>query len=1085
MATTITRDWRDVAISKSLGSLRTEAFADLGWRNGWSVLTLLRSPCRRKTSSGLTCIGLAPALILQRSTESDMRASQVTACTLAAIAWGLHDSAAANPPASHPSTAPQSASSPSAPVTTVAPPEASAAPESFPERSPESALETIDAEALADDGKSLTDTAEPDTHETLESPALIESSSDRPAADAPLTVPAPPAEPLADLDPAPTAATDAPVAAPAPISSIQRVPAALTPLTALTRLHPGSALRLPSALGQASAESNVPATRNICGRSPRPSQTANRTIAQSAGHRFNIQAIASLDQMVGRMAGVQKTMGLAAVPSVEPVPASVQVATASDRRCPFPKFTTTKVVRFSSVRPAMAAAGNPAAGWRFPLPIAAPITSGFGWRLHPVSGDRRFHEGIDFGAAIGTPVFSARSGQVKTTDWLGGYGLTVVVDHGEYQTLYAHLSDIVVEPGSRVEAGTILGKVGNTGNSTGPHLHFEIRQRTSDGWLAIDPAAIAAHATPAVVTVAARSGLDNASLPTVAVAGTTSTPSNPRSPNTDDSQTIPVANAQHTLPTPPTVPTVRPDRIAELPDSITTQVPALNVSNLESNLGTVEPLPLETIEDWVAACRRLAEQGQYGRALAACDRAIALQPRQIGPWFARGQVLMQLGRYEDAIAAYDYVLTREPNQSLVLTERCNAYRGAGDLQKALTDCDRALDINLNWGDRAPLVAHQTRGIILLQQERYADAIAAFDTILADTPNHSLALTLRGRAHLELGNLDAALTDSDRALEVDQQWESTTAAVGWYHRALVLTEQQQYEDAIAAYEQAVRLEPNYAAAWANHGMLLLYDGRPSDALLSLQQATQLNPDASLAWLHQADALNQLGQHDPALAATQHALAAEQSGDSAKLWIQRAAAHVGLNQPDRALAAADRAVNLAPNEPESWVQRAIALEKLDRLPEALTAVNHATELDATHAHAWLTHGRLLHHTGQPTEAIAAYHQALKHATSSQMVQDSLHYRSLAYQILGQLDEALADRDRLVSLAPRSTDAWYQRAGLLLAMDRYNDAIAAYDQVLTLNPSHANAWAERGMALRFLGDEDGALVSFERAEQVTGDR
>jgi murein DD-endopeptidase MepM/ murein hydrolase activator NlpD len=133
--------------------------------------------------------------------------------------------------------------------------------------------------------------------------------------------------------------------------------------------------------------------------------------------------------------------------------------------------------------------GNDNTNMMFPLPIPASITSLFGWRIHPITGDRRFHAGTDLGAAMGTPVVAAYSGNVVVSDLMGGYGLAVVLDHQKFgqQTLYAHLSEIFVQPGQVVEQGTVIGRVGSTGNSTGAHLHFEVRQLTNQGWVATDP----------------------------------------------------------------------------------------------------------------------------------------------------------------------------------------------------------------------------------------------------------------------------------------------------------------------------------------------------------------------------------------------------------------------------------------------------------------------------------------------------------------------------------------------------------------------------------------------------------------------
>ena len=103
-------------------------------------------------------------------------------------------------------------------------------------------------------------------------------------------------------------------------------------------------------------------------------------------------------------------------------------------------------------------------------PVSAPITSPFGWRWG------RMHEGVDLGAAYGTPIAAAGSGTVIYAGWLGGYGNLTVIDHGGgLATAYGHQSRIAVSVGQQVTRGEIIGYVGSTGHSTGPHLHFEVR----------------------------------------------------------------------------------------------------------------------------------------------------------------------------------------------------------------------------------------------------------------------------------------------------------------------------------------------------------------------------------------------------------------------------------------------------------------------------------------------------------------------------------------------------------------------------------------------------------------------------------
>ena len=124
----------------------------------------------------------------------------------------------------------------------------------------------------------------------------------------------------------------------------------------------------------------------------------------------------------------------------------------------------------------------------FPLPMAVPLTSAFGWRIHPVLGTGRMHSGTDLGAPTGTPVLAAYAGEVSMADWSGGYGLMVILRHleGTQESRYAHLSEVLVKAGQSVQKGEVIGRVGSTGLSTGPHLHFEWRHLTNNGWVAVD-----------------------------------------------------------------------------------------------------------------------------------------------------------------------------------------------------------------------------------------------------------------------------------------------------------------------------------------------------------------------------------------------------------------------------------------------------------------------------------------------------------------------------------------------------------------------------------------------------------------------
>lgn len=121
----------------------------------------------------------------------------------------------------------------------------------------------------------------------------------------------------------------------------------------------------------------------------------------------------------------------------------------------------------------VAPVGNPVASVPSGTPVEyIKVTSGFGYR----HSDRRFHPGVDLSAAVGTPIQTTAGGKVVYAGQAGGYGLLLIIDHGNgIQTWFAHLSRILFRRGSAVAPGQVVARVGNSGHTTGPHLHYEVR----------------------------------------------------------------------------------------------------------------------------------------------------------------------------------------------------------------------------------------------------------------------------------------------------------------------------------------------------------------------------------------------------------------------------------------------------------------------------------------------------------------------------------------------------------------------------------------------------------------------------------
>lgn len=133
-----------------------------------------------------------------------------------------------------------------------------------------------------------------------------------------------------------------------------------------------------------------------------------------------------------------------------------------------------EVIKYRQLKPAEAKGQGE---FLWPVPDSKRVTSPYGWRTHPIFKNRRFHRGVDIGAPTNTNIVAVQDGEVIFSGWMSGYGNVSIIDHGaKMSTLYAHQHKLLVKVGDNVKKGEVIGKVGSTGNSTGPHLHFEVRK---------------------------------------------------------------------------------------------------------------------------------------------------------------------------------------------------------------------------------------------------------------------------------------------------------------------------------------------------------------------------------------------------------------------------------------------------------------------------------------------------------------------------------------------------------------------------------------------------------------------------------
>jgi murein DD-endopeptidase MepM/ murein hydrolase activator NlpD len=188
-------------------------------------------------------------------------------------------------------------------------------------------------------------------------------------------------------------------------------------------------------------------------------QQMARAVAQKPGlgvARMISQKLAQQNEpsSSGALPGIESNLSKSTIQGLGEIPAAFSTSTVSAH----------------SALPNEAGSGH-----QLHTPVAGKISSNYGWRVDPIDGQEKFHRGIDFAAPAGTPIEAVESGRVIFSGKSPQYGNVVVIEHPDkMQTLYAHLAERDVEVGEQVSRNQPIGRVGSTGRSTGPHLHFEV-----------------------------------------------------------------------------------------------------------------------------------------------------------------------------------------------------------------------------------------------------------------------------------------------------------------------------------------------------------------------------------------------------------------------------------------------------------------------------------------------------------------------------------------------------------------------------------------------------------------------------------
>jgi tetratricopeptide (TPR) repeat protein len=299
---------------------------------------------------------------------------------------------------------------------------------------------------------------------------------------------------------------------------------------------------------------------------------------------------------------------------------------------------------------------------------------------------------------------------------------------------------------------------------------------------------------------------------------------------------------------------------------------------------------------------------------------------------------------------------------------------------------------------------------------------------------------------------------------------------WINRGVSLSELGKPEEARAAFEEAIRLAPNFAVIYHTQGIAFHNLGRHEEALVALEQAIRLNPNEAGAYNEKAFVLQDLRRHEEALVALEQAI--RLAPHFARAYYNKGNALRKLGRPEEALAAYEQAIRLDPNDASASCNKGYALYDLERYEEALVSFEQAIRLDPNSPDVHIGKGAVLRQRGRLEEALVFFEQAA-HLDPTYAV--AAYNKGRILQDLGRHEEALVAYEQAIRLDPNDANAHYNKGILLYNRKRLGEALLAFDQVIRLDPTYANVHTAKGVVQQDLGRLEEALATFEQAIQI----
>jgi len=340
--------------------------------------------------------------------------------------------------------------------------------------------------------------------------------------------------------------------------------------------------------------------------------------------------------------------------------------------------------------------------------------------------------------------------------------------------------------------------------------------------------------------------------------------------------------------------------------------------------------------------------------------------------------------------------------------------------------------------------------------------------------NAIELSKQGHTLLELQRYQDALAAYKQAVEIRPDY-----AQGWNGQGKTLFKLKQYTEALAAYDKAIQIQPDYVEAWSGRGFILQKLQRYPEAIAAFDKALQLHDDYPEVWNAKGEVFTELKQYDNAIKAYEKAI--DLKSDYVEAWYSKGLAWQNLKNYDQAIAAYDEALEIKSDYYQAWYNRGNALVNLNRYEDAFTAYDKTVQYQQSYYPAWLSRGNVLITLRRYPEAIESFNQVIKNDNNNYQAWYNLGW---SYHQTQRYENAITAYNKAASIKRNDYKLWYSLGNSQYNLQQYEDAIASYNRAVRFKPEHYESWYSRGNALLNLKRYREAIASYNQALKYKSD-